>query len=122
MSFSVSINKEINCIVIRALSNYDIEGMKAVREETIRLNTKYELDRVILDIRKDTSFINYPDMFNFIIELRGDVKIAILYSKTTKQDVDFIENVSNKRRKSIQIFTKEKKAIKWIKCNSHYLI
>lgn len=115
MSEAVSYDADNQVMHVRVWGHDSISEMLASRAEVTRLYETHGTSRLIVDARDQETAPALFDIFDFGETWPRNIRVAILASSKTPEDILILETVANHRGKTIRVFFKEAEALEWIK-------
>lgn len=119
MPHTLELSKENKLLTVISKGDINVEESKKLVEYGIDLYNKNIIDKVILDVRQQSSTVNIGVLFGLTEKLPNDAKIAILVSEnlSTLQSHKFLETASFNSGKMLKLFFVESQAMSWLNIN-----
>jgi len=116
MPHTFELSKENKLLTVISKGDINVEESKKLVEYGIDLYNTKIIDKVILDVRQQSSTVNIGVLFGLTEKLPNDAKIAILVSESlsTLQSHKFLETAGYNSGKMLKLFFEVEKANNWL--------
>ncbi|MFC1884428.1 hypothetical protein ACFL2O_06645 [Thermodesulfobacteriota bacterium] len=120
MPEEVSIDATNGIIVVRSWGHITPSDMISSRDKIFEIYDETKIDKVLIDGRKQQSFLKAIDTYEYSEEIGKDsrsrkIKYAIVPSKDSIEDLNFLETASQNRGLSVMIHESMESAKSWLK-------
>lgn len=115
MPEEVSYESDTGLIRVRVWGDDPIEDWVQSREKVLKTYETRGAFMVIADVREQTTAPSIMDIIEFGENWPAEIRLAILMSEKTRDDVTVLETVGQHQAKSMRVFFDEDEAIQWLK-------
>ena len=114
MPEEIRYDSDLGLIRIHSYGDDPIETWIASRAEVLRLHQLQGAKRLLVNARELVSAPSVLDIFDFGDNWPKEIRVGIVISSKTPDDVMFLESAATYRGKSIRIFFDEDDAMTWL--------
>ena len=114
MSHDVSFDEDLFVIRVKHWGQATIEDFKEARDRVVQIQETRGTGDVIVDLREVMIAPPTMDIFQFASELPIQLRIAMVFSEDTQEDIRFLETVAFNRGRNINMFDNEPDALNWL--------
>jgi hypothetical protein len=114
MSEELTYDADSQLMRVRVWGYDSISDMQAQRLEVIKLHEAHGVSSLLVDVREQKSSAPLFDIFDFGDTWPTGIRVALLVSTTTPDDVLFLETVAMQRGKKIRAFFSEEESLAWL--------
>ena len=114
MPEEISYDAITRLIRIRVWGDDPFDDWVESRRQVVDLYESHGATMLLVDVREQLSAPGPLDVFDFGEDWPAPIRLAILISENTPEDVLFLEAVAANRGKSIRVFYEESAALNWL--------
>lgn len=116
MPETVRLSSELGIIEVRSFDDVSLADVDSSLTEVERIRKETGVDRVLVDVRKQTSMPEMSGTFQIASSLPDSLRIALLFSEgqSTEEDIRFVESIAGNGGVTIQAFPSEDEALQWL--------
>lgn len=116
MPGTVSMNKELGVIEVSSFGDVTPDDIFDNTLAVEKMREKNGVDKVLLDVRKQSSTAGMTDIFRIASEVPLSMKLAVVLSEgqPTEEDNRFFETMANSCGASVQTFPSKDEAVEWL--------
>jgi hypothetical protein len=120
MPEEISIDDNNGIIVVRSLGHITPDDMISSRDKIFEIYEETRINKVLIDGREQESFLKAIDTYEYSEEIGKDprsriLKYAIVPSKKSMEDLNFLETASQNRGLTVMIHDSMESAMSWLK-------
>ena len=116
MPETVRLDDKLGIIEVRSFDDVSLSDVDNSLIEIQQIRKETGVDKVLVDVRKQTSMPELCESFQIASSLPNSLRIAVLFSEgqPTEEDISFVKSVAASSGVAIETFSSEHEALAWL--------